>query len=87
MKCEDYPVTLCSLYSSTCIQDGSTCVSLKDCTSYKTQTACDYGSPTSVCAWIVTTTNNKGKCVEVTTCTIATVYEKACKKLSDRCYW
>ncbi|CAD8122300.1 unnamed protein product [Paramecium sonneborni] len=87
MKCEDYPITLCSLYSSTCIQDGSTCVQLKDCSQYKTQTACDYGSPNSVCAWIITTTNNKGKCVEVTTCTIATVYEKACKRLSDRCYW
>ncbi|CAD8170519.1 unnamed protein product [Paramecium octaurelia] len=87
MKCEDYPVSLCSLYSSTCIQDGSSCVSLKDCTSYKTQSACDYGSPTSVCAWIVTSVNNKGKCIEVTTCTIATIYEKACRKLSDRCYW
>ncbi|CAD8114581.1 unnamed protein product [Paramecium primaurelia] len=87
MKCEDYPVSLCSLYSSTCIQDGSTCVSLKDCSLYKTQSACDYGSPTSICAWIVTSVNNKGKCIEVTTCTVATVYEKACRKLSERCYW
>ncbi|CAD8128993.1 unnamed protein product [Paramecium sonneborni] len=57
MKCEDYPISFCSLYSSTCIQDGSQCVSLKDCSSYKNQTACDYGSPTNVCAWIITSLN------------------------------
>ncbi|CAD8196366.1 unnamed protein product [Paramecium pentaurelia] len=86
MKCSDYPITQCSSFSSDCIQDGSTCVEISYCSIYKTEAACDKGSINSVCVWIQTSAS-KSLCIDATNCSIASANQKACKALSDRCYW
>ncbi|CAD8124711.1 unnamed protein product [Paramecium sonneborni] len=86
MKCSDYPVAQCSLFSTDCIRDGLKCQEINHCFSYKTQSACENGFKNSFCKWVNINTQ-KDQCIEIQSCEIVNDNEKTCKNLSDRCYW
>ncbi|CAD8109110.1 unnamed protein product [Paramecium primaurelia] len=82
---------VCSVALSSCVSDGTTCITKANCSTYKTKTACNSGGLDGICVFTQSTATGAaagtGTCALMTACTTANNDQVACQQARDRCSW
>ncbi|CAD8109130.1 unnamed protein product [Paramecium primaurelia] len=82
---------VCSVALSSCVSDGTACITKANCSTYKTKTACNSGGLDGICVFTQSTATGAaagtGTCALMTACTTANNDQVACQQARDRCSW
>ncbi|CAK80326.1 unnamed protein product (macronuclear) [Paramecium tetraurelia] len=72
---------ICQSYNSTCISDGTQCISQTNCQIYPNYLACTFKGLDGQCAW------NGSNCNLMKSCEDAVIDMIACQRMGDLCNW
>ncbi|CAD8125030.1 unnamed protein product [Paramecium sonneborni] len=82
---------VCSVALSSCVSNGTVCISKANCSTYTTKTACNSGGLDGICVFTQSTATGAavgtGTCQLMTACTTANNDQVACQTARDRCSW
>ncbi|CAD8109099.1 unnamed protein product [Paramecium primaurelia] len=82
---------VCSIALSSCVSDGTVCITKANCSTYKNKISCNSGGLDGICVFTLSTATgaaaDSGSCALMTACTTANNDQVACQQARDRCSW
>ncbi|CAD8124653.1 unnamed protein product [Paramecium sonneborni] len=95
MTCADVQngtsTNVCLVALSSCVSNGTACISKANCSTYTTKTACNSGGLDGICVFTQSTATGAavgtGTCALMTACVTANNDQTACQAARDRCSW